>query len=53
MKPGKVFIKVSKNTKVRRYNFDNGEVRFTDSDNRLLAWFRNGKFVWLKSGVTA
>lgn len=52
----KLFLKTPKGVKVRRHNVSDNDVRFTipaGNHRKLVAWARNGSFVWICNGYSA
>ncbi len=63
MKDTKLFLKTPDGVKVRRHVIADNDVRFTVPDGthpdtrvpmrKLVAWARNGSFVWICNGYSA
>jgi hypothetical protein len=61
--PDKLFLKTPEGVKVRRHNVGDNDVRFTVPDcthpdsvhpgRKMVAWARNGSFVWICKGYSA
>jgi hypothetical protein len=56
MKDKKLFLKTPDGIKVRRHNVADNDIRFTipaDGHRKLVAWAKNGYFVWICNGYSA
>lgn len=63
MKQTKLFLKTPEGVKVRRHVVADNDIRFTATDlthpdsvqrgRKLVAWAKNGSFVWICKGYSA
>lgn len=63
MKQSKLFLNTPEGVKVRRHSVSENDVRFTVPDHthpdsvqpgrKLVAWAKNGVFVWICNGYSA